>query len=165
MVLYGYHLFESVVNRPLSLLAHFYLRPIHVIPIKGKTKHISQLRPSTGIVRCSEHKSHHKNWTKEPNLCHIQEVVDFSRRRGIVLCYWVVMYLYVSVSFYNFCVRILELFRHCSNFVFIWTKYYTSNKQIHDHSVTQYYTSNTQIHDYSVTKYYTSNTQIHDYSV
>ena len=36
MVLYGNHLSESIVNKPLSFLTHFYLRPIHAILIQDK---------------------------------------------------------------------------------------------------------------------------------
>ena len=46
MVLYGNHLRESIVNKPLSFLSHFYLRTIHVKYLfKKKTKHISLLCP------------------------------------------------------------------------------------------------------------------------
>jgi hypothetical protein len=36
IVLNGNHLCESVVNKPLSFLAHIYLRPIHAIFIQDK---------------------------------------------------------------------------------------------------------------------------------
>ena len=49
MVLYGNHLSESIVNKPLSFLSHFFffgqVRTIHVILIQEKEKRISLLCP------------------------------------------------------------------------------------------------------------------------
>ena len=72
LVLNSNHLCESVVSKPLSFLTHFYLRPVHAILIKGKIKQMFLLCSSTGNVRFPERKSHHKNWTKETNIRHIQ---------------------------------------------------------------------------------------------